>query len=417
MDVEIISIGTELLLGEITNTNAQFIAHEIAQIGLNSYYQTVVGDNPSRLKETLAQSLNRSDVLIITGGLGPTYDDMTKECVADVLALDLELHEESLKRIEAYFESKSEKMPKNNIKQAMIPKGSKVIINNNGTAPGILIEHELKTIILMPGVPYEMKAMFKNQVLPFLERKSDVKIVSRHLYLFGIGESDVEEKLEDLMKDSANPTVAPYAMNGTLMIRLTAKAKNEEEALELISPIEKRIKDKFAQFLYSVDEEAMEKVLVELLIQNKKTIATAESCTGGLLSEKITRVPGSSEVFHYGLCTYSNEAKNRLLSVKETTLQLHGAVSKETVVEMSENLLAMAKADYAVAISGIAGPGGGSKEKPVGLVYIALASKDKTIVKKLNLNRNRAQQRQIIRQQASLHAMKMVIDLVKETVV
>ncbi len=416
MDVEIISIGTELLLGEITNTNAQFIAHEIAQIGLNSYYQTVVGDNPLRLKETIIQSLKRSDVLIITGGLGPTYDDMTKECVADVLALDLELHEESINRIEAYFESKSEKMPKNNIKQAMIPKGSQVIINNNGTAPGILIEHELKTIILMPGVPYEMKAMFKNQVLPFLERKSDVKIVSRHLYLFGIGESDVEEKLEDLMKDSANPTVAPYAMNGTLMIRLTAKAKSEEEALELISPIEKRIKDKFAQFLYSVDEEAMEKVLVELLLQNKKTIATAESCTGGLLSEKITRVPGSSEVFHYGLCTYSNEAKNRLLSVKETTLQLHGAVSKETVVEMSENLLAMAKADYAVAISGIAGPGGGSKEKPVGLVYIALASKDKTIVKKLNLNRNRSQQRQIIRQQASLHAMKMVIDLVKETV-
>lgn len=414
MTVEIISIGTELLLGEITNTNAQYLASQIAALGLPSYFQTVVGDNPTRLKETIKNSLNRNSILILTGGLGPTYDDLSKEIVADVLNKKLVLHKPSLKEIEDYFSIKNETMPKSNIKQAMIPEGSIVLKNNHGTAPGLVVETDEKMIVLLPGPPHEMKPMFENELYPYLLKFTKDTIVSSHLYLFGIGESALEEKLSSMMKEYTNPTIAPYASDGTLMIRLTAKAASNKEAQQLINPVLEKISKQFDSYVFSVDEPRLENVLVKLLKDNNKTLTTAESCTGGLLGELITSVPGASNIYQYGFITYSNQAKEDLLDVKPQTLKEYGAVSKETVIEMALNSRERSKSDYALSISGLAGPDGGSPNKPIGLVYIGLATPNNVYTKKLNLGRNRPNERNYIRQYSVMHAMKLLIDVIKE---
>ncbi|CAM3731883.1 competence/damage-inducible protein A [Erysipelothrix urinaevulpis] len=414
MNVEIFSIGTELLLGDIVNTNAQFIALKLAELGLSSYHQTTVGDNPERLEQALRTSLKRSDIILCTGGLGPTSDDLTKEIVAKLAGLDLVLDQESLNRIESYFSFKQQAMPYNNQKQAMIPKGATVLENQRGTAPGIMVELEGKTIILMPGVPHEMKAMFVDQVIPYLENLSEDKIVSSHLYLYGIGESDMEMQIKDLMKASINPSIAPYASGGTLMLRVTAKAKTQDEAQALIDPVIENLSQIFKDYVYSIDQENMAHVLVNLLKQMKLTLALAESCTGGMIAEMITSIPGSSQIFSYGVTSYSNEAKQKLLNVKEETLKQYGAVSTQVVKEMASGVRTLSDADIAISVSGIAGPGGGTSDKPVGLVYLCVTTHDKTLTKKLLLGRGRPNERDSIRHQTSLIALKTVIDLVKD---
>ena len=413
MIVKIISIGTEILLGEITNTNAQYLAKQIANLGFSSYFQTVVGDNPERMNATIKNSLEHSDILIMTGGLGPTYDDVSKEIVASVMGLDLILDETVLKGIQAFFSVKGEDMPDNNKRQAMIPEGALVLNNTRGTAPGIIVEQNKKIVILLPGPPHEMKAMFEKSVTPYLSNLSDNKIVSSHLYLFGIGESEAERQLKNMMEKYTNPTIAPYASSNVLMIRVTARAKTVEDARSLIDPVLKKIAGKFKDNVFSIDEPSLENVVVEKLLKHKLTLATAESCTGGLLSEMITRVPGVSEVYDSGYITYSNASKVRLLNVSEETLKDHGAVSMETANEMAEHVRSISGSDFGISISGLAGPGGGSDEKPVGLVYVSLATKEETVSKKLLLGRNRINDRERIRQLASMHALKLLLDFVK----
>lgn len=413
MIVKIISIGTEILLGEITNTNAQYLSREVAELGFSSYHQSVVGDNPQRMKEEIAHSLETSDILIMTGGLGPTYDDVSKEMVAEVLGLQMVLDQKTLSEIEAYFSVKNEFMPKNNIRQAMVPEGSLLLKNTRGTAPGVVVEKDGKIVILLPGPPHEMKAMFEGSLKAYLTQFSKDKIVSSHLYLFGIGESEAERQLKDMMEKYTNPTIAPYASNNVLMIRLTAKAVSDAEAYKVINPVQDLIAKKFSDYVFSVDQPFLENVVVELLIKNKLSLATAESCTGGLLSEMITRVPGSSSVFDSGYVTYSNQSKVKLLGVKQETLNEFGAVSKEVADQMAENVRELSGSDFGIGITGLAGPGGGSDDKPLGLVYVSLASQQGVISKKLLLGRNRINDRIRIRQQASMQALKLLHDFVK----
>lgn len=414
MNAEIISIGTELLMGEVLNTNAFYIARSLAELGINHHHQVVVGDNPQRLYKQVLESKKRSDILIFTGGLGPTYDDLTKEVVAKAFGRKLHHHPEISQKIKDYFAYKNEIMPENNERQAMIPEGAIIFHNENGTAPGIAIEEGKKTAILLPGPPHEMEAMFQKNVFPFLSQKSNCKIISKHLYLYGIGESKVEEMLEDKMKNYENPSIAPYAQNGNLMIRITSRAKSEEEALEMIEPVLSEIQELFKQYVFSVDIASIEESLVKSLKENNMKIACAESCTGGMIAKRITDISGSSDVFDLGVVTYGNNMKEKLLSVNQDTLIKKGAVSKEVAKEMALGALRLSGADIAVSTTGIAGPGGGSKEKPVGLVYIALAHKEGVHVEKHFFGRGRKQEREQIRMHASSTALKMAWDFVNK---
>ncbi len=404
MNAEIIAVGTELLLGEIVNTNAQFLSDRLSQLGINVYYQVVVGDNKKRLSQTLQASLERSDMVILTGGLGPTKDDLTKETIAETLALPLELHEESLKRIKDFYTSIHREMAKNNIKQAYLPKGATVLKNDNGTAPGCIIEKNNKVVVMLPGPPREMQPMFNNSVYPFLRRKTSDAIYSKVLRIFGVGESSLEEKLEDLFEEQSNPTIAPYAKQGEVRLRITSKCKSEEEANKLIAPVEEEIRKRLGVTVYGEGEETLEKVVAKLLMEKNLTIATAESCTGGLLAEKITRVPGISKSFTKGVITYSNESKMELLGVKKETLQEFGAVSAQTAVQMAQGIRERSNVDIGVSITGIAGPGGGTKEKPVGLVYVGVSTEERTWFKELRLSRSREN----IRYRTTMHALDMV---------
>lgn len=373
MNFEIIAVGTELLLGQIVNTNAAYLSQRLSELGFNVYFQTVVGDNPDRLKEALRIASERADAVITTGGLGPTNDDLTKETVAEFCDLECVLCEESLERIKKRFNKQGSYMSENNIKQAYMPEGSIILQNNHGTAPGAVVEHNDKIFIVLPGPPSEMKAMFEESVMPYLKTKTDGVIHSVTLREFGIGESQAEEKLKELMKNQSNPTIAPYAKTGEVTFRLTAKAENVEKAKEMLVPLEKKVREILGVTIYGYgDNGSLQKTLCEILTEKGMKIATAESCTGGLLAKKITEISGSSVCFECGAVTYSNEQKIRLLGVKEETLKKYGAVSKQTALEMCEGIAKSANADIGIGITGIAGPGGGTDEKPVGLVYIGI---------------------------------------------
>jgi len=404
MIAEIIAVGTELLLGQIVNTNARFLSVELSKLGINVYYQTVVGDNSERLRETLALALKRADIVILTGGLGPTKDDLTKETVAQVLDLPLELHEESLERIKDYFKRIHREMADNNIKQAYLPKGCYVLENNHGTAPGCIVEKDKKIVIMLPGPPKEMEPMFHHSVYPFLRKKTSDIIYSKVLRVFGIGESSLGQKIADLIENQTNPTIAPYAKQGEVTLRITAKSDDIEKAKKLIEPLEKAVRERFGIMVYGEDEESLEEVTCRLLMEKNITIATAESCTGGLLAEKITRIPGISQCFHMGVITYSNEAKQKILGVSAKTLERYGAVSSQTAMEMAEGIKKLSGADIGVSITGIAGPGGGSELKPVGLVYIGMATPDNCSCQELHLSGNRDR----IRELTSMNALDMV---------
>lgn len=413
MKAEIICVGTELLLGDVVNTNATYIAQQLANDGIFCYHQSVVGDNPERLKHSFSEALSRSDVILLTGGLGPTYDDLTKEIIAELLGLPLVLHQASMDKLDRYFKTTGKVMTENNIKQAMIPQGAFVFENMCGTAPGIGIEIDTKTVILLPGPPREMKMMFETSVNDYLKQKTNVTLVSHKLYLFGIGESTVESILKAKMVDYQNPTIAPYVSDGSVMLRVTASAQSYFEADTLIKPVIEEIKELFQDYYYSVDVPYLEDVIVPLLARKNLSVSTAESCTGGLLSSRITRVSGSSKVFNLGVTTYSNEQKNAILRVPNELFDTVGAVSPEVAKHMASNVRTLAGSDIGIGITGIAGPTGGSDDKPVGLVYIAIASSEGVEVKTLNLGRNHADERIQIQKMATNHALKMIFDEIK----
>ena len=380
MNAEIISVGTELLLGQVVNTDAAIVAQELSALGINLLYSSVVGDNSARLKNAVETAISRSNLLIMTGGLGPTTDDLTKETAAAAAGKKLVLHEESLRRIQTYFNAAS--VTKNQEKQAWLPEGCTVLQNDNGTAPGCAFQAENGcTIIMLPGPPSELAPMLKNYAVPYLKQGQESVIVSHNVHIYGKGEAPVAQIMDDKM-DGENPTLAPYAKEGECLLRVTAKAKDEKAADEMCQPLIEEIKRRLGDYVYSVDVESLEELVVAELKKAGKTLATAESCTGGLLSKRITDIPGSSEVFHMGCVTYANEAKEALLFVPHEILERHGAVSEETAKAMAEGIVQRSGSSIGVGITGIAGPDGGTAEKPVGLIYIALSDGENTWVTK-----------------------------------
>jgi len=376
MDAEIIGVGSELLLGQISNTDAQYISQKLSQLGINVFYHTVVGDNKNRLKEALEIASRRADLIFTTGGLGPTMDDLTKETIADFLGLNMFLHEESIEAIKGYFAKRGRTMSQNNNKQACFPEGAKIMPNNHGTAPGAIVENKGKVFIILPGPPGELQPMFEDYVIPYLERKSKEQITSRVLKVYGMGESVMEEKIKDLIINQSNPTIAPLAGSSELTIRITAKTARGEDPYKLIQPLEEKVRQRLGDLVYGVDDDTLESVVLRLLVESKKTIATAESCTGGLIAKRITSIPGASQAFIEGVVSYSNQSKTERLGVSEATLAKNGAVSPETAEEMVRGILETTGADLGAAVTGIAGPGGGTANKPVGLVYIGIGDKE-----------------------------------------
>lgn len=410
MIAELISVGTELLLGNIVNTNAAFLSEECAKLGLSVYYQTVVGDNTGRLKEAIEIAQNRADVIILGGGLGPTEDDLTKETTAEVFGRALYLDEHSKELIEQYFDKlgrDKSAITANNWKQAMMPEGCIVIDNDNGTAPGVILEAEGKIAIMLPGPPNELLPMWKKSIAPYLKSKQPEILESMTLKICGMGESRVETEILDLIDAQTNPTIATYAKTGEVHIRLTAKAGSSEEARNIIQPVYWEIKSRLGQYIYTTEESVtLEDTIVDMLKAADMTLTTIESCTGGLLSGRIVNVSGASDVFKQGFVTYANKAKRKLVDVKKSTLEEFGAVSEETAREMAEGGRKAAKADACISITGIAGPGGGSEEKPVGLVYIGCCVKGKTVVKRYQFTGNR----QKIRDYAVVSALVLLRD-------
>ena len=408
MIAELISVGTELLLGNIVNTNAAFLSEECARLGLSVYYQTVVGDNPQRLREAIEIAKNRADVLILGGGLGPTEDDLTKETTAAAFGRNLYMDEHSKELIELYFKKLGRDLSvvtANNWKQAMMPEGAIVIDNDNGTAPGVILEAEGKIAIMLPGPPNELVPMWKKSIVPYLKSKQPDTIESVTLKICGMGESRVETEILDLINAQTNPTIATYAKTGEVHVRITAKAETSEAALELIKPVVWEIKSRLGKYIYTAEEHVtLEDAIVAMLKAADMTLTTVESCTGGLLSGRLVNVSGASDVFEQSFVTYANKAKKKLVGVKKSTLKEFGAVSEETAREMAEGGRKEAEADACLAITGIAGPGGGTEEKPVGLVYIGCCIKDKTVVRKYQFTGNR----QKIREYAVVSAMVLL---------
>lgn len=372
MKCEIIAVGTEVILGDILNSNSQYLAKELANLGIDVYYHEAVGDNKERILECFKKSLDRSDMIITTGGLGPTKDDMTKELAAEFFDMKMCLHEESLQKIKDYFKRMGREFVKSNEKQAYFPKEAIILDNENGTAPGAIFEKDNKTIIVLPGPPKEMEPMFQNHVKKYLEKRTGDTIVSEVLRVFGIGESSAEKKLQDLIDNGKNPTIAPYAKEGEVIFRITAKAKNEEEARKLINPIKEEVCNRLGDAVYNTGDTTLQDTVSEMLVNKNMTIGVSESCTGGLLSSKLIEYPGISKVFLEGAVTYSNEAKMRTLSVKKETLEKFGAVSHETAREMAEGIAKRTGARIGISTTGIAGPTGGTEDKPVGLVYFGI---------------------------------------------
>ncbi len=413
MNAEILAIGTELLMGQIANTNAQFITARLSELGLNVHYHTVVGDNADRLKESLDLAFRRSDCVIMTGGLGPTYDDMTKETVAEYFNMPLKMDEAALSQITEYFKSRGREMTPSNAKQALIPEGAVTLYNKFGTAPGVLIEKDGKIAVMMPGPPREMKPMFTEYLIPFFEEKSGVTVKSDFIRIFGMGEAEAEKKIAHLTS-SSNPTVAPYVNPGELSLRISARAKTKEEAEALIAPVKKEIYEIFSDLIYGEGlTYSLPQCVLDLLREKKLTFASAESCTGGMIASAITDLSGSSEVFLYGAVTYANSAKVNALGVSPETLEKCGAVSEETVLQMAKGVRLKAGSDIGVSTSGIAGPTGGTPNKPVGTVWIAISTEKYEKAFKLFIPGARDR----VRNSAMLHVYDLIRRTVKEDLV
>ena len=384
---ELISVGTEILLGDILNTDAQFLSIELAKLGISVIHQSTVGDNRERLLEQLNEAAKRSEIIILSGGLGPTPDDLTKEVCCEFFGKEMLLHEPTVEKIRNYFSAKGMEMTQNNLKQAMFPKDSVIFPNNNGTAPGMAIEKDGIHILVLPGPPRELKPMFKDSALPYLIRFSDKIIVSHNIRTFGIGESAMAEKVNDLF-DSENPTVAPYAKDGEALLRVTAMAGTKDKAEELCKPVISEICSRLGDYVYGLDYGCIEEAVVKMLKSRNLKVATAESCTGGLIAKRITDISGSSQIFECGIVSYANEIKHKVLGVSADDLEKYGAVSEPVAKQMAQGALRVSGADIAVSVTGIAGPESDSTNKPVGLIYIGLADKDNVWVKELRTSRN-----------------------------
>lgn len=396
MTVELVCVGTEILLGNIVNTNAAYLAEQCAMLGLSCYHQSVVGDNEQRMEETIRRAVSRSDIVILSGGLGPTKDDLTKEVTARVFDMELLEDPHTRARIQEYFDQNHRgQITENNWKQAQVPEGAMVIDNYNGTAPGLILQKDGKTAILLPGPPNELKPMFERDIRPFLNRLEPEGIYSKMVKICGFGESKVESMITDIMESQTNPTIAPYAKTGEVHLRITAKAINEETADEMMEPMMEELYRRFGSQIFTTEEAVtLEETIVELLKEKGKTVTTAESCTGGLVAGRLLNVPGASSVYMEGYITYSNEAKEKLLGVSHATLEQYGAVGKETACEMAEGAAKAAGADLAISVTGIAGPDGGTKEKPVGLVYVGCYADGEARAYEFHFTGNRAKNRE-----------------------
>jgi nicotinamide-nucleotide amidase len=402
---EIIAVGTELLMGQINNTNARYISARFPDADVYVYYHTVVGDNPKRLSACLETALGRVDVVITTGGLGPTQDDLTKETISNALGLELVPDKDTLDRIHRFFAARGRVPTPNNEKQGYFPAGSKIIRNANGTAPGCIVEKEGKVVVMLPGPPWEMEPMFEESVLPFFLRDARSRLYSVYIRMFGIGESSMEDKIKDLITAQSNPTIAPYAKRGEITLRVTAKYNPADEDPEkIIAPVLEEIKERLGDFIYSYENEELHSRVAHMLIESNCKIAVAESCTGGMLTSMLTDIPGISAVLDMSVVTYSYEAKSTILGVDPEVLKKVGAVSREVAVQMAIGIRKAAGSDIGVGITGIAGPGGGTPDKPVGTVYVALADENGTTYKKLNLWGARDK----IRHSTCLNALDMI---------
>lgn len=406
---ELISVGTEILLGDILNTDAQFLSIELARLGISVIHQSTVGDNRERLLAQLKEAADRSDIIILSGGLGPTPDDLTKEVCCEFFGKKMFLHEPTVEKIKTYFSTKGMEMAQNNLKQAMLPKDCVIFPNDNGTAPGMAIEKDGVHILVLPGPPRELKPMFRNCAVPYLMQFSDRIIVSHNIRTFGIGESLMAERVNDLF-DAENPTVAPYAKDGEALLRVTAMARTKEEAENLCKPVINEIKNRLDGFVYGVDYTCIEEAVIEKLKEKHIKVATAESCTGGLIAKRITDVPGASEVFDCGIISYANEIKHRVLGVSEDDLNKYGAVSEPVARQMARGALKVSGADIAVSVTGIAGPDSDSTNKPVGLVYIGLADRDNVWVRELRTSRKDRSYNRYVSASNALNMIRLYID-------
>ena len=406
---EILCIGTEILLGNIVNTNSQVISKGLADVGIDMYHHTVVGDNPQRLKEALEIAFSRNNIVITTGGLGPTYDDLTKETIAKYFGLELEMYEPAKEWIISYIQKMHRVLTENSLKQAMMPKGCYIMENRNGTAPGAIIEKEGKTAIMLPGPPKEMGPMFQDQVIPYLEKRSGRVLRSHCIHFFGIGESQLEHQLHEQMEQMTNPTLAPYAKEGEVMLRVTASAATPEKAETLMEPVIQQLYQRYSDLIYGMDVGDLQTAVVKMAQQKGVRVATAESCTGGYVAKRITDVPGSSAMFDCGVVSYSNQIKERVLGVRHETLESFGAVSTQTAQEMAQGVRRVSGADIGISITGVAGPDGGTPEKPVGLVYVGVDSDWHREVLELHLARNFQNERENIRYLASSNALSLAL--------
>ena len=416
MIAEIVTVGTEILLGNIVNTNSAYLAVECANLGLTVYYQSVVGDNEERMKAVIRTALDRSDVVILTGGLGPTEDDLTKEVTAEVMGMPRVEDAHSKERIERYMKeykknNSQRRITSNNYKQALIREGALVLDNHNGTAPGLILEKDGKIAILLPGPPVELKPMFTEEVYPYLRKKQPEIIYSQVVKICGIGESQVAEDIQDMIQAQTNPTIAPYAKVGEVHLRITAKASDEKEGKKLIKPVVRELNRRFGRNIFATEaEKTLEEAVVDMLRDQQLTLALAESCTGGEIAARIVNVPGASQVFTHGFVTYSNRAKRKCLGVKKATLKLEGAVSAKCAKEMAKGGCNAAEADICLSITGLAGPDGGTKETPVGTVFMGCCYNGKVVTREFHFTGNRTK----IRQQATAHALAFLRECMME---
>jgi nicotinamide-nucleotide amidase len=405
MKAEIISIGDELLYGEITDTNSAFIAEKLTGEGIEVVFSTSVGDDVNKIVEVFGMAGSRADVVIATGGLGPTSDDLTKKAIVKAFKRNLVFREEILKEIEKSFEKSGKSMPKVNQNQALIPQGAKPLANLWGVAPGIFIEEENKLFFALPGVPLEMKWMLENEVLPILRtKKPDGFIIRKMLKTTGIPESVIYEKIEGLIDPKGDVRIAFLPSYLGVDIRLTTSLKQKNEAKTKIEELEKKIREILGTYIYGTDDQTLEEVVGKLLSEKGKTIAVAESCTGGLIGAKFTNISGSSKYFERGVVTYSNQAKIELLGVPKEIIDQYGAVSEQTATLMAEGVRKLAKIDYGLSATGIAGPTGGTPEKPVGLVYIGFACENESFAQKFQFGGDRITNRE----RAAQAALNMV---------
>ena len=403
---EIIAVGTELLLGNIVNTNARDISQALSAVGVNVFWHTVVGDNPQRLKDALDVARKRADIIITTGGLGPTYDDLTKQTICEAFGKPLVLHQDILDDLKVFFEKNVHmKMPSNNLQQAELPDGCTVFDNPVGTAPGCAFEADGVHVLMLPGPPFEMLTMLKGHVVPYLRNLSSEVIVSHDIMTFGLGESPMEELMREKMSRMENPSLATYAKPSEVRLRATAKAASVEEAEAMLAPVVKDVTDFLGDYVYGVDVSSLEETCFRLLKEKGMTLATAESCTGGRVAERMTALPGVSAVYRGGVVSYWTSVKADVLGVPKETLDAHGAVSEETARAMAEGARRITGADIAVSVTGVAGPDPDERGVPVGIVFIGLATPDGTFCRPLDLGKRR---RDRIQDLSSNHALDVV---------